>query len=157
MTNVVDIHFTPSRAQSAAKARFWAAVEGNPLVDIASLSNAEVSRMAGTTTVVRWASEVPGFMDWMLRKDEVPVLIKSGAELAVKKLLDLVTAPSTGDRGDVPHAVQMAAAKLLLDYSGHAPAQQKNITVQQGQLPEGEQALREYIEAGVKQLKLTGK
>lgn len=150
-------NFVPSKPQRKAKARFWSEIQNNPLIDPTCLSLAEIGRLAGTTTVAKWAAEEPGFRAWFTSKDEIKVMLKMGAEAAVERLVAIVQETDVGPKGTVSAGTQVQAAKLLLEFGGFAPAQQKEIKVTSNQLPEDEGELRKYIADNVEKLKLAGK
>jgi hypothetical protein len=137
------------------KAQFWTAVDKNPFIaDVTALPASEVCRLAGTTTINKWA-EVEGFKEWFLDKDGIKSRISYGAELAIDKLIEILNHNPTGERGEpVTTANQLTAAKELLSYSGHRPADKTEHKVTQGQLPEDEAGLRKYIAAQAKKLKV---
>lgn len=158
MSDIVDLNFRPTRPQLKAKHKFWKAIEDNPLIgEVASLPNSEIARLAGTPSVIKWAKEDEQFKQWFADKDSLKVMIRVGAEAAVDRLVKIVSDDRVGPKEAVTASAQVQAAKLLLDFAGLAPAQQKEVKITSGQLPDNEKELRDYIEAGVKKLQLAEK
>ena len=86
-------NFKPTKAMRAAKAKFWTAVNDNPLIDVSALPMTAVANYAGTQSVIRWGQEDEDFRIWFTNKDSVKELVAGGAELAVEKLVSIITAP----------------------------------------------------------------
>lgn len=148
--------FNPTKHMRVAKARFWKAVEDNPLIDPTCLSVAEISRLAGSPTLPRWVRDNEGFKQWFTSKDEIKVMLKMGAEAAVDRLVKIVQEDRVGPKEAVSAGTQVQAAKLLLEFAGMAPAKQSEVRITKEQLPDDENELRQYIEAGVSKLKIAG-
>jgi hypothetical protein len=107
-----------TQAQREAKATFWTRCRNNPLLTPDRISDADIRRLSpGGPTLPLGSKE---FREWYLDKDAFEILLEVGKELAIKKLLDIVAIPDeqVGGRGEVTHAAQINAAKVLLDKSG---------------------------------------
>ena len=148
--------FKPTRHMLEAKSRFWRSVRDNPLVtDVDGLPMTEVCRMAGSQSIGKWADEHEGFKTWFADPNSIQDKIAVGAEKAVDRLIEILnTEAGTGRDAVVTTSHQLTAAKELLAYSGHKPAEKQVEKVSADQLPDDEAALRKYIEKNAKKLKV---
>jgi hypothetical protein len=148
--------FQPTKSQLMAKSRFWRAVQENPMLgSVDDLPMSEVCRLAGTKQIVKWAQDNDEFRDWFKDPDNIKDRIQVGAEKAIDRLIDIISAaPESGRDALVTTSNQIAAAKMLLDFSGHKPADKQAIKVSADQLPDDEAALRKYIAKNAEKLKV---
>jgi hypothetical protein len=150
------VMFRPTKYMLEAKARFWRNVRENPMVsDVDGLPMTEVARMAGSKSIPKWAEEHEGFKQWFADPNSIQDKIAVGAEKAVDRLIEILnTEAGTGRDAVVTTSHQLTAAKELLAYSGHRPAEKTEHKVSAEQLPDDEAALRKYIESNAKKLKV---
>ena len=150
------MNFTPTKTQLLAKAKFWRAVDGNPLLgSVDDIPIPEVCRLAGTKSIILWAKEQEGFREWFKDSENIKDRISVGAEQAIDKLVHIINATAeSGPGAVVTTGNQLTAAKLLLDFSGHKPADKQAIKVTADQLPDDERALRKYIAKNAEKLKV---
>lgn len=150
------VTFNPTKAMMRAKAKFWAAVDSNPMIsDVDGLPMSEVARLAGTKSVATWASGSEEFKAWFRDRADIKARISFGAELAIDKLIEILGTPADAGRDAIVTTKdQLAAAKELLAYSGHRPADKSEHKVTADQLPNDEKELREYIQKQASKLKL---
>lgn len=135
--------FTPTKTQRLAKARFWQKLESNPLVDVRCLTDHDIGVMAETTQLPKWKAD-PDFLMWFTDDTTVDAEIEAGVEVAVKRLLEIIETRDVGPREAVTTTHQLAAAKMLLEYSSLAkPAETESTPTQ---LPDDVRKLKEVIE-----------
>lgn len=104
-----------SQAQREAKATFWKRASNNPLLTPDKIKDSDIRRLSpGGNALPLGSTE---FREWFLDKDRFEVLLESGKELALRKLLEIVATPDSevGGRGQLSHTAQINAAKTLLD------------------------------------------
>lgn len=139
--------------QKRTKIQFWRKVSDNPLVEPKNLSNAEIAEIAQEPQLKLWLANEE-FRAWFMDDKALEDLLQLGAESAVERLISIVNETNVGPREAVSSSSQVAAAKILLDFAGLAPAKKTETTIKADQLPNDEAELRKYIEANAKKLKV---
>ena len=138
--------------QRQLKAKFWNRVGNNPLIDPQSMSDADIADLVGSAEVKLWLANQE-FRSWWFDDKLLQDLITIGAEEAIVRLIQIVQETEVGPREAISASAQVAAAKILLDFAGIAPAKKTEHTIKAEQLPNDEKALREYIETNARKLK----
>ena len=104
-----------------AKARFHRIAKHKPLYpDIHTLSNAVISRVASRPAIAA-KLEDETFRLWFMEEKFEKDMLQAGAQYAIERLIDIVTASEVGPKADITSANQVAAAKILLDMGGFSP------------------------------------
>jgi hypothetical protein len=135
--------FTPTKFQRLAKAKFWRAVQDNPLIDPSALPDTEIERMVETDRIHDWKKD-PGFLLWFTNDRTVEIAIEAGTEKAVQRLVEIIEAPAEA-RGDVTTTHQLAAIKTLLEYSSAKAPVEEDKPMSAEDLPDDEKRLLELI------------
>jgi hypothetical protein len=147
----------PTKAQRLAKARFWTKCKDNPLLDPANIPDEDIERMAEAPKFEEWKRN-PEFVAWFVNDRTVEIAIEASTEKVVDKLMEIINAQAEA-RGDVTTTHQLAAAKILLEYSAtKAPAEEEAKEFDPKKLPDSERELLEHIQKqlGAIPLKKTG-
>ena len=142
--------FEPNKTQRLAKARFWAALASNPMLDPTCLTDVDIGHMAATTSIDQWKT-IDGFTAWFTDDKAVDVLIEAGVEASIQKLLSIIGthADDVGPRETVSTTHQLAAIKELLAYSTLKPAADEKKVLDPADLPDDLVKLQKLIEDGL--------
>ena len=109
---------TYKKHQREAKARFWLALGDNYLGDASQLGMPEVVAKAGTQNVRVWLEDAE-FEIWFFRPDCPQVILRAAADSAVTALWGIL------ENLEEKASAKIAAAKIILEYGGFAPAKTK--------------------------------
>lgn len=135
---------SPTNAQRKAKQRFWRKVAmagGNS--DPAKLTDQQIARLSGDQMMVHYLGDAE-FHDWFLNEKAEEDMIKAGAESAIQALMEIIG----GGNEEVKPAVQVAAAKILLEMAGYGPKQQKEVVYKDQEVSKmSEEELRSFIQS----------
>jgi hypothetical protein len=117
--------FEPSRTQSSAKARFWSRLrEQNGLVELSTLTKAEVVQLSGSRHVEGWLRD-PKFALWFFDKDSLTHRLQALKETAVDVLEEVLL--SEYQQGVLTAKDKLKAADLLLQVTGSFPSRTKEV------------------------------
>lgn len=142
----------PTATQREVKARFWARVAENPLIDPATLSVERIVEISGCRALARWFID-PSVEAWFRNKDSARHRIEAGVEVAVRRLVEILEDTDIGPKGRVTAAAQVNAAKLLLEYAGYAPPSRREVVFHDKEIHNmDEKKLRAYIDSNVRHL-----
>lgn len=81
--------FRPTEAQSRVRARFWARIADNPLLDPKSLTLAQAQQMTQSAALATWWKR-PGFQDWFLSATVVDERLDYLLHLALASAEDIL-------------------------------------------------------------------
>lgn len=85
----IDVAFHPTEAQSKVRAKFWARVADNPLLDVRNVSLAQAQQMTNSAALRGWW-EKPGFKDWFLSATVVDERLDYLLHLALASAEDIL-------------------------------------------------------------------
>lgn len=132
-----------SENQRKSKSRFWRRVKKQGTNDSANkLSNIQIARLAGDQNLTTYMAD-PLFHDWFMNENSEEDLLKSGAEGAIRCLMDIIS----GAQEVKSATAQVTAAKILLDMAGFGAKQQKEVVFKDEQIGKmSEDELKDYIQ-----------
>ncbi len=106
------------------KATYYRKAKGNPLVeDPANPSTADIELLTGCTKIELWMQDQE-FSNWFLEEDSNKSLIASGCQLAIEKLMHILSLEGedqVGPKCETTSAAQVKAAETLLRLGGFEP------------------------------------
>ncbi len=106
-----------SQSQREAKATFWKRAAGNPLLVPDKIKDADIRRLTPGGEELPLSSKP--FREWFLNKEQFEILLDSSREAALGLLIRKVTmTDEEAKKAKLTHAVQISAAKILLDKAG---------------------------------------
>lgn len=116
-----QLSYYPTEEQRLVKARFWKAFKANPLTDVVQISPAQVEEMTGHS-VQKWLGD-KAFWPWFSRsKDTTGEYLEVAAEKAGELAMHFLN-PAI----EFNDNARVALMKLVLEYSGRAPASRKEV------------------------------
>jgi hypothetical protein len=135
--------------QRKAKQRFWRRIKAQGTnADPTKLTNIQIARLAGAQKLTTYLGD-PLFHDWFLNERAEEDLIKSGAEGAIKCLMDIIS----GAQEVKSATAQVTAAKILLDMAGYGAQQKKEIVYKDAEIGKmTEDELKDYIQRQAERL-----
>lgn len=138
-----------TKEQRQSKARFWTRIKNNPLYNLKTVTNADIADLAGDSDLkVQLAN--PGFRDWFMDEDANKSLLESGAETAIKKLIEIVSYGSA-DMGNgklVKAGEQLKAAEIILKMAGYEPIKHRKVEFSDKDINDmDERQLEEFIKS----------
>ena len=140
--------FKPTLPQSKFKASLYARFKDK--LDWSVLDGIKLQTLTGSRSVAKWWDDDEQFRDWVQEKDTVDLMLKSSAEISIDRLRDIVLEDSVGPTGRVTAASQVAAARLLLEFAGYAPASHKVIEYRDKEIEKmSEVELRDYVRKNI--------
>ena len=129
--------------QRKNKSRFWRRAKKQGTTDsVIKLSNIQIARLAGDQKLTTYLAD-PSFYDWFMNENSEEDLLKSGAEGAIRCLMDIIS----GAQEVKSATAQVTAAKILLDLAGYGNKQQKETVYKDEQIGKmSEDELKDYIQ-----------
>lgn len=122
--------FNPTRAQSKAKATFHKRYESNPILgEMSALSRSQIQRLSGVVKMDAWFKQ-DGFEEWFFDNNYNKELLESAVELGIHEVINILEAPSDGERGSPKPSDKIAALKLVLEYAGYNAAKETKVEYQ---------------------------
>lgn len=135
--------FQPTQPQLKFKSKLY---QQYPQIDVDKLSPGQLVSLTKNRSLMGWLAD-PDFREWLANKDYTRQLLIAGAEVAVKRLWQILECDNVGPRGEVTAAAQVNAAKLMLEYAGYNPPTRKEVIYKDKDIAQmDEQQLRDFIQ-----------
>lgn len=145
----------PSNAQLIAKTRFWEKASGNPMYANGNVPAIRAAHLAGNNQVQEWLQD-PEFAGWFFNKDAAQQMLQAGAELAIARLIQIVSTDKVGPREAVTVSSQVTAAKTLLEMAGFNNQKPEGKFKDKEIAEMGEEELEIYVQTNVQKLGIGG-
>ena len=132
-----------SEKQKKSKQQFWRrSAKQATNADPHKLTNIQIARLAGDASLTTYLAD-PIFYDWFMNEKSEQDLLKSGAEGAIRCLIDIIS----GAQEVKSATAQVTAAKILLDMAGYGPNKTKEIVYKDQEIGKmSEDELKDYIQ-----------
>ena len=139
--------FRPSQAQAKAKARLFNKLDSNSMLNPPdTMSKAELERHAGVRDISKWL-EKDGFQEWFFNKDHNRELLESAVEIAIRECINILEAPSDGEKGSPKPGDKLNAMKTVLEYAGYTPVKKTEVEYKDQQVASmNEEELDKFID-----------
>jgi hypothetical protein len=89
--------------------------EMSAVIDVTTMSLEELTELAGSRSLPKWAKDNPSFIPWLLDKDYSRHMIHAGAEAAIQLLHDVMEAPIVPKELTAKDKLLAATTFLTLD------------------------------------------
>jgi hypothetical protein len=109
-----------------------------------------MEKLAGVKDLDSWFKN-EGFKEWFLNGNLNKQLLESAVESAIREAMNILDAPSDGERGSPKPSDKLAAVKVILEYAGYAPIKKAEVLYQDAEIGEMDEAqIDKLISKGIK-------
>ena len=142
--------FNPSLPQAKYKAKLHAE---HKQLDWATLDGKGLQTLTGNRSVQGWWADEE-FRDWLKEQNTDKLLIAATTVDAIERLRAIILEDDVGPGGKVTAASQVAAARIIMEFAGLAPATHKVVEYKDKDIEKmNEIELKEFIAKNVKLIK----